>query len=122
MIEARSETAAKELEAIDKSLVEIDKKLRRLEERRRRLVFKRQCYLSESNVDLDFDMDFDVLNLSVRVRNAIRRTGITTIGDVLDMLDRGPDAMLAIRNFGDKSLDELLSKLREQGYLAGRPY
>ena len=33
------------------------------------------------------------------------------------MLDRGPDAMLAIRNFGEKSLDELVEKLRDKGYL-----
>lgn len=57
------------------------------------------------------------LDLSVRVFNSLKRTGITTIGDVLDMLDRGPDAMLAIRNFGEKSLDELVEKLREKGYL-----
>ena len=57
------------------------------------------------------------LDLSVRVFNSLKRTGITTIGDVLDMLDRGPDAMLAIRNFGEKSLDELVDKLREKSYL-----
>ncbi|HEX2619217.1 MAG TPA: DNA-directed RNA polymerase subunit alpha [Phototrophicaceae bacterium] len=57
------------------------------------------------------------LDLSVRVFNSLKRTGITTIGDVLDMLDRGQDAMLAIRNFGEKSLDELVEKLREKGYL-----
>ena len=49
--------------------------------------------------------------LSVRVFNSLKRTGITTIGDVLEMLDRGPDAMLAIRNFGEKSLDELRQKM-----------
>jgi DNA-directed RNA polymerase subunit alpha len=54
----------------------------------------------------------------VRVFNSLKRTGITTIGDVLDMLQRGPDAMLAIRNFGEKSLDELVDKLREKGYLS----
>lgn len=59
------------------------------------------------------------LDLSVRVFNSLKRTGITTIGDVLDMLDRGPDAMLAIRNFGEKSLDELVDKLREKGYMPG---
>ncbi|MFW5708680.1 MAG: DNA-directed RNA polymerase subunit alpha [Chloroflexota bacterium] len=57
------------------------------------------------------------LDLSVRVFNSLKRTGITTIGDVLDMLDRGQDAMLAIRNFGEKSLDELVEKLREKGYM-----
>jgi DNA-directed RNA polymerase subunit alpha len=35
----------------------------------------------------------------------------------MDMLAKGEDTMLAIRNFGDKSLDELRDKLREKGYL-----
>ena len=55
--------------------------------------------------------------MSVRVFNSLKRTGITSVGDVLDMLQRGNDAMLAIRNFGEKSLDELEDKLREKGYL-----
>jgi DNA-directed RNA polymerase subunit alpha len=64
-----------------------------------------------------YEKPIEELDLSVRVFNSLKRTGITTIGDVLDMLDRGPDAMLAIRNFGEKSLDELVAKLKEKGYL-----
>jgi DNA-directed RNA polymerase subunit alpha len=64
-----------------------------------------------------YDKPIEELDLSVRVFNSLKRTGITTVGDVLDMLDRGPDAMLAIRNFGEKSLDELVVKLKEKGYL-----
>jgi DNA-directed RNA polymerase subunit alpha len=52
----------------------------------------------------------------VRVFNSLKRTGITSVGDVIDMLQRGPDAMLAIRNFGEKSLDELVEKLQEKNY------
>jgi DNA-directed RNA polymerase subunit alpha len=33
------------------------------------------------------------------------------------MLERGSDAMLSIRNFGEKSLDELCERLQEKGYL-----
>lgn len=65
-----------------------------------------------------YEKPIEELDLSVRVFNSLKRTGITTIGDVLDMLDRGPDAMLAIRNFGEKSLDELVEKLRAKGYLS----
>ena len=36
---------------------------------------------------------------------------------MLEMLERGEDTMLAIRNFGDKSLDELKSQLRDKGFL-----
>ena len=64
-----------------------------------------------------YDKPIEELDLSVRVFNSLKRTGITTVGDVLDMLDRGQDAMLAIRNFGEKSLDELVEKLRNKGYL-----
>ncbi len=65
-----------------------------------------------------YDLPIEGLDLSVRVFNSLKRTGITTVGEVLEILDKGEDAMLAIRNFGDKSLDELLARLREKGYLA----
>lgn len=64
-----------------------------------------------------YDQPIETLDLSVRVFNSLKRTGITTIGEVLDILEKGEDAMLAIRNFGDKSLDELLERLREKDYL-----
>lgn len=64
-----------------------------------------------------YETPIEQLDLSVRVFNSLKRTGITTVGEVLDHLNRGPEAMLAIRNFGDKSLNELKDKLREKGYL-----
>lgn len=63
-----------------------------------------------------YDKPIEELDLSVRVFNSLKRTGITSVGDVLDTLSRGSDAMLAIRNFGEKSLDELEQKLREKNY------
>jgi len=68
-----------------------------------------------------YEMPIENLDLSVRVFNSLKRTGITTVGEVLDMLNKGEEAMLAIRNFGDKSLDELRVKLREKGYLKDEP-
>lgn len=64
-----------------------------------------------------YETPIEQLDLSVRVFNSLKRTGITTVGEVLDHLGRGPEAMLAIRNFGEKSLNELFDKLREKGYL-----
>ena len=63
-----------------------------------------------------YDKPIEELDLSVRVFNSLKRTGITSVGDVIDMLQRGQDAMLAIRNFGEKSLDELVEKLQEKNY------
>ncbi len=59
----------------------------------------------------------EALDLSVRVFNSLKRTGITTVGDVLDLLEKGEQAVMSIRNFGEKSLDELRQKMREKGYL-----
>lgn len=59
----------------------------------------------------------EALDLSVRVFNSLKRTGITTVGDVLDLLEKGEQAVMSIRNFGEKSLDELRDKMREKGYL-----
>ncbi|MCJ7677721.1 MAG: DNA-directed RNA polymerase subunit alpha, partial [Anaerolineales bacterium] len=64
-----------------------------------------------------YDIPIENLDLSVRVFNSLKRTGITTVGEVLDMLEKGSEAMLSIRNFGEKSLDELKERLREKGYL-----
>jgi DNA-directed RNA polymerase subunit alpha len=61
------------------------------------------------------------LDLSVRVFNSLKRTGITTVGDVLELLEKGDNAVMSIRNFGEKSLDELRLKMREKGYLKDEP-
>ncbi len=57
------------------------------------------------------------LDLSVRVFNSLKRTGITNVGDVLELLEKGEEAVMSIRNFGEKSLDELRDKMREKGFL-----
>jgi DNA-directed RNA polymerase subunit alpha len=63
----------------------------------------------------------EALDLSVRVFNSLKRTGITTVGDVLDLLEKGEQAVMSIRNFGEKSLDELRQKMREKGFLKDQP-
>jgi DNA-directed RNA polymerase subunit alpha len=59
----------------------------------------------------------EALDLGVRVFNSLKRTGITTVGDVMELLDKGESAMLSIRNFGEKSLSELKAKMIEKGYM-----
>jgi DNA-directed RNA polymerase subunit alpha len=57
------------------------------------------------------------LELTVRAYNCLKRAGITKIGEILKRMEKGEDEMLAIRNFGKKSLDELVEKLSEKGYM-----
>ncbi len=63
----------------------------------------------------------EALDLSVRVFNSLKRTGITTVGDVLELLEKGDQAVMSIRNFGEKSLDELRQKMHEKGFLKEKP-
>ena len=61
----------------------------------------------------------EALDLSVRVFNSLKRTGITTVGDVLDLLEKGESAVMSIRNFGEKSLDELAPEDAREGLSQG---
>ncbi|MDA1329957.1 MAG: DNA-directed RNA polymerase subunit alpha [Chloroflexi bacterium] len=64
-----------------------------------------------------YDTPIENLDLSVRVFNSLKRAGITTVGEVLDLLNKGEDAVMSIRNFGDKSRDELVEKMQEKNYM-----
>ena len=64
-----------------------------------------------------YETPIEQLDLSVRVFNSLKRTGITNVGEVLEMLGRGEEAMLTIRNFGQKSLSELREKLIAKNFL-----
>jgi DNA-directed RNA polymerase subunit alpha len=68
-------------------------------------------------VDEIVDIPIEELDLSVRVFNSLKRTGITTVREVMELNQKGDDALLSIRNFGVKSLTELKEKLEEHGYL-----
>jgi DNA-directed RNA polymerase subunit alpha len=62
------------------------------------------------------EMPIENLDLTVRVFNSLKRTGVTTVGDVMELLEKGDEAILAIRNFGEKSLEELKEKMAEKGF------
>ena len=54
------------------------------------------------------------LDLSVRVFNSLKRTGITTVGDVLELLEKGDEAVMSIRNFGEKVWTNCARKCRRR--------
>ena len=63
------------------------------------------------------DKPIEDLELSVRVYNSLKRTGISTIGDLLDMMEKSGGNLMSLRNFGEKSMTELKDKLRGRGLL-----
>jgi DNA-directed RNA polymerase subunit alpha len=64
-----------------------------------------------------YEAPIEELELTVRAYNCLKRAGITRVGEILKRMEKGEDEMLAIRNFGKKSLDELVEKLRDKNYL-----
>ena len=64
-----------------------------------------------------YETPIEELELSVRAYNCLKRAGITKVGEVLERLKKGTNELLAIRNFGQKSLDELMEKLKDKGFL-----
>jgi len=59
-----------------------------------------------------FNKSVDQLNLSVRTMNCLRRGGIATVGELTNRSERD---LLTLRNFGQKSLNEIIDKLTEMG-------
>lgn len=60
----------------------------------------------------DLDLPIEDLDLSERPRNCLKRAQINSIGELLTKTE---DDLLAITNFGQKSLDEVTEKLNERG-------
>jgi len=60
----------------------------------------------------DLDLPIEDLDLSERPRNCLKRAQVNTIGE---LLEKTHDDLLAITNFGQKSLDEVIQKLDERG-------
>jgi DNA-directed RNA polymerase subunit alpha len=60
----------------------------------------------------DMELPIEDLELSERPRNCLKRAQVNTVGE---LLLKSEDDLLAITNFGQKSLDEVIAKLDERG-------
>ena len=58
------------------------------------------------------EMNIDELELSVRSYNCLKRAGINTVEE---LCNRTSEDMMKVRNLGRKSLEEVLTKLKELG-------
>ena len=61
-----------------------------------------------------YNMPIEDLNLSMRAYNCLRRSGLTTVGQVLE---KSEEELLVLRNFGQKSYEELRDLLDNLGLL-----
>lgn len=60
----------------------------------------------------DLELPIEELDLSERPRNCLKRARVDTVGQLVEKTE---DDLLAITNFGSKSLEEVLQKLDERG-------
>lgn len=60
----------------------------------------------------DIELPIEALELSERPRNCLKRAQVHTVGELLQKTEMD---LLAITNFGQKSLDEVIAKLDERG-------
>jgi DNA-directed RNA polymerase subunit alpha len=60
----------------------------------------------------DLELPIEDLDLSERPRNCLKRAQVNTVGELVQKTE---DDLLAITNFGQKSLDEVIQKLDERG-------
>jgi DNA-directed RNA polymerase subunit alpha len=63
-------------------------------------------------------MPIEDLDLSVRPYNCLKRAGIHTVGDLIKKTE---DEVVAVKNFGRKSLDEVKEKLAAHGLTLRQP-
>ena len=66
-----------------------------------------------------YQTPIEKLDLSSRTLNCLKRAHMTKVGQVLEMSN---EELLKIRNFGEKSLEELLSKLRAEGIISDQEH
>lgn len=59
-----------------------------------------------------YNIPVDQLNLSVRTMNCLRRGNINTVGEILSVGEKG---LMNLRNFGQKSKQEIEERLNELG-------
>jgi DNA-directed RNA polymerase subunit alpha len=63
----------------------------------------------------EYELPIEDMQLSARAENSLKRAGITKVGQVIGM---NMEDLLSIRNFGQKSLDELLDRLKMRKLVA----
>lgn len=68
--------------------------------------------ISSAIPDEKFNMPVEELDLSVRTMNSLRRGGITTVGE---LVSKGEKELLSLRNFGQKSRQEVEERLKSLG-------
>ena len=77
-------------------------------------VFGNNIHVNVGFTKLACDSSIDELLLSVRSNNALRRSNISTLGELIAKLNEGD--LKTIRNLGAKSISEIKTKILVYGF------
>lgn len=92
---------------------QVDRFMRRLQRREdlRAVVEEEAEKRDPSKLTVDF------MSLGTRATNALNQAETTTVGDVLDLLEKGDDALLALPGIGQKALIDIKRFLRNENLI-----
>jgi large subunit ribosomal protein L31 len=63
------------------------------------------------------NFSIEEMELGTRVNNALEQAKLTTVGDVLNVLKQGDDALLALQGIGQTALIKIKRYMREEGLI-----
>lgn len=63
------------------------------------------------------NLEVDGMELGTRATKALKEADVTTVGDVLELLNQGDDALLALPGIGQKALIDIKRFLRAEGLI-----
>lgn len=91
---------------------QVERFLKKLERREKKMAEIERRKTEDTSPDLSIDE----LDLRTRAKNILIEGGIQTVGDALNKLEEGDEALMNLHGFGLKSLATLKKRLRAQGF------
>jgi len=92
---------------------QVDRFLRRLKKREELQVEKEELQEKAAPVNLSVD----AMSLGTRATNALVEADVTTVSDVVALLEQGDDALLSLPGIGQKALIDIKRFLRAEGLI-----
>jgi len=63
------------------------------------------------------NFSIEEIELGTRANNALTQAGLTTVGDILNLLKKGDDEVLALQGIGQTALIKIKRYMREEGLI-----
>jgi len=92
---------------------QVDRFMRRLQ--RREEMRKKEEKVQEKAKPVNLSVD--AMSLGTRAEKALLEAEVSTVGDILDLLEKGDDALLALPGIGQKALIDIKRFLRAEGLI-----